>query len=194
MFFKDKPRLRKRDTKEKVMLEKASQKTKKRNGQLVQEIGTLPLSGTSCPACPEVHSEVFENRRACPEAYAEVFTGRRHSLKIFSQRGQQILEYAAVMLAIVAAFGVMRIYAERGLQAHIKSQADQIGLQNESFEQSYDDGYDRTTVTKDMGVLSDGVSRKNSTGLASSYNSLTTGVSKGVVDVNKTELISVGYY
>lgn len=158
------------------MLEKTNQKTKKLNGQLIYDIGTLPLSGKSCPACPE---QAMARRRTCP--------------KIFSQRGQQILEYAVVMLAVVAAFSVMRIYAERGLQAHIKSQADQIGRQNESFELSVDDGYDRTIVTKDVDMLHDTTLRKNSTGLESSYNSLGSSVSKGRVNAEKTELVSIGY-
>lgn len=158
------------------MLDKANQKTKKINGQLFYDIGTLPLSGKSRPACPE---QALARRRACP--------------KIFSQRGQQILEYAVVMLAVVAAFSVMRIYAERGLQAHIKSQADQIGRQNESFEPSIDDGLDRTIITKDVNTVQDAMLRKNATGLESSYNALAIGLSRGVVNVNTTELISLGY-
>jgi|GEM_PF-3727465 len=147
------------------MLEKAKQKTKKRNGQLVQDIGTLPLSGRGCPACP----------------------------KIFSQRGQQILEYAVVMLAVVGAFTAMKLYAQRGLQAFIKSSADQIGRQNESLEQSVDDGYARSETIRNIDTLSNDITRVNSTGLARTRNSSSISTGIGRVDTTTKELVDVIY-
>jgi hypothetical protein len=49
-----------------------------------------------------------------------------------SGNGQQVIEYAVLISAIITALLFMYMYGRRGLQAAIKASADQIGPQSQS--------------------------------------------------------------
>lgn len=60
---------------------------------------------------------------------------RTHKGKKSSRLGQQILEYAVVLVALSMALTVMYVYAKRGLQSTIKDTVDkEIGSQVDSAQ------------------------------------------------------------
>jgi uncharacterized protein (UPF0333 family) len=52
--------------------------------------------------------------------------------RIFSNRGQQVMEYALLASAVISALLIMYVYTKRGVQSLIKVSADQIGPQIDS--------------------------------------------------------------
>lgn len=56
--------------------------------------------------------------------------------RIFSKKGQQVMEYAIVISMLSLSLSVIFLYAKRGLQNVIKVSADQIGPQADSILKS----------------------------------------------------------
>ena len=49
--------------------------------------------------------------------------------KRFSKRGQSTLEYAVLIVVIIAALIAMQVYIKRGVQGRLRESSDQIGEQ-----------------------------------------------------------------
>ncbi|MFH0940748.1 MAG: hypothetical protein V1840_02705 [Candidatus Omnitrophota bacterium] len=49
--------------------------------------------------------------------------------KCFSKRGQSTLEYAVLIVVIIAALIAMQVYLKRGIQGRMRESSDQIGEQ-----------------------------------------------------------------
>ena len=49
--------------------------------------------------------------------------------KCFSKRGQSTLEYAVLIVVIIAALIAMQVYLKRGIQGRMRESSDQIGDQ-----------------------------------------------------------------
>jgi len=49
--------------------------------------------------------------------------------KSFSKRGQSTLEYAVLIVVIIAALIAMQVYLKRGIQGRMRESSDQIGEQ-----------------------------------------------------------------
>lgn len=47
--------------------------------------------------------------------------------KILTKRGQSTLEYAVLIVVIIAALITMQVYLKRGIQGRVRESADQIG-------------------------------------------------------------------
>jgi len=63
--------------------------------------------------------------------------------KLLSKRGQSTLEYAVLIVVIIAALVAMQVYLKRGLQGRVRESSDQIG---EQFSPGYTVS-NRTTYT-----------------------------------------------
>ncbi len=50
-------------------------------------------------------------------------------LRMFRKRGQSTLEYAVLIVVIIAALIAMQVYLKRGLQGRLRESSDQIGDQ-----------------------------------------------------------------
>lgn len=69
------------------------------------------------------------------------------------QRGQSILEYAILIAVVIAALTAMQVYAKRGIQAGIKTAADQIGTQEDGMR--YESGERRNRAVAAAGDVLD---------------------------------------
>ncbi len=49
--------------------------------------------------------------------------------RMLGQRGQSTLEYAVLIVVIIAALIAMQVYLKRGIQGRVRESADQIGEQ-----------------------------------------------------------------
>lgn len=49
--------------------------------------------------------------------------------KVFKRKGQSTLEYAVLIVVIIAALVAMQVYLKRGIQGRMRESADQIGEQ-----------------------------------------------------------------
>lgn len=49
--------------------------------------------------------------------------------KMLGQRGQSTLEYAVLVVVIIAALIAMQVYLKRGIQGRVRESSDQIGEQ-----------------------------------------------------------------
>ena len=75
--------------------------------------------------------------------------------KLLSKRGQSTLEYAVLIVVIIAALIAMQVYLKRGLQGRMRESSDQIG---EQFSPGYTTS-NRTTSTSSNSVeVNDGFS------------------------------------
>lgn len=63
--------------------------------------------------------------------------------KCFRKRGQSTLEYAVLIVVIIAALIAMQVYLKRGIQGRVRESSDQIG---EQFSPGYTVS-NRTTYT-----------------------------------------------
>ena len=60
--------------------------------------------------------------------------------KVLTKRGQSTLEYAVLIVVIIAALIAMQVYLKRGIQGGLREKSDQIGDQ-------YSPGYTTTNMT-----------------------------------------------
>ena len=60
--------------------------------------------------------------------------------KVFTKRGQSTLEYAVLIVVIIAALIAMQVYLKRGVQGKLRESSDQIGEQ-------FSPGYTVTNMT-----------------------------------------------
>jgi uncharacterized protein (UPF0333 family) len=63
--------------------------------------------------------------------------------KLLRKRGQSTLEYAVLIVVIIAALIAMQVYLKRGIQGGLREKTDQIG---EQFSPGYTTS-NRTTIT-----------------------------------------------
>lgn len=60
--------------------------------------------------------------------------------KVLTKRGQSTLEYAVLIVVIIAALIAMQVYLKRGIQGGLREKSDQIGEQ-------FSPGYTMTNLT-----------------------------------------------
>lgn len=101
-----------------------------------------------------------------------------------SVRGQQVIEYAVLISAIIAALMFMYMYGKRGLQATIKASADQIGTQSHSEPLA---GIVKTTGNATMTTVSNDMSQVNKIGDERYYNYQSVSASQGVSETHTQE-------
>lgn len=75
--------------------------------------------------------------------------------KCLTKRGQSTLEYAVLIVVIIAALVAMQVYLKRGIQGRMRESADQIG---EQFSPGYTVSNRVTTTVAQTRELSDAYS------------------------------------
>lgn len=101
-----------------------------------------------------------------------------------SARGQQVIEYAVLISAIITALLFMYMYGRRGLQAAIKASADQIGEQSHSEPLA---GVVNTTGNTTMTTVTSDMSQVNKIGEERFYNYQSVSTSQGVSETRTEE-------
>ncbi len=94
-----------------------------------------------------------------------------------STRGQQVLEYAVLISAIITALLFMYMYGRRGLQAAIKASADQMGTQDKSEPLA---GAVVTTGVSTIATVTSDTSEVNKIGEERYYNYQSISETQGV--------------
>ncbi len=61
------------------------------------------------------------------------------------RQGQSVLEYAILMVIVIAALLSLQVYIKRGIQGRLKSSADEIG---DGYSQANGANYIKTTYTR----------------------------------------------
>ena len=100
-----------------------------------------------------------------------------------SGRGQQVIEYAVLISAIITALLFMYMYGRRGLQAAIKASADQIGPQSHSEPLA---GVVNTTGNTTTTTVTSDMSQVDKIGEERFYNYQSVSTSQGVSE-SRTE-------
>ena len=75
--------------------------------------------------------------------------------KLLKKRGQSTLEYAVLIVVIIAALVAMQVYLKRGIQGRMRESSDQIG---EQFSPGYTVSNRVTTTMAQTRELSDAYS------------------------------------
>lgn len=75
--------------------------------------------------------------------------------KCFSKRGQSTLEYAVLIVVIIAALIAMQVYLKRGIQGRMRESSDQIG---EQFSPGYTVSNRVTQTLSNTREIADGYS------------------------------------
>jgi len=90
-------------------------------------------------------------------------------LRMLRKRGQSTLEYAVLIVVIIAALIAMQVYLKRGLQGRIRESSDQIG-------ESYSPGYtvsNRTTTSASSVTETRGASGSVNTDITNQWQNIT---------------------
>jgi len=101
-----------------------------------------------------------------------------------NRRGQQAIEYAVLISAIIAALLFMYMYARRGLQAAIKSSADQIGPQSHNEPLA---GVVKTTGNATMSTVTNDLTQVNKIGEETYYDYQSVSTSQGLSETHTQE-------
>ena len=101
-----------------------------------------------------------------------------------SARGQQVIEYAILISAIITALLFMYMYGRRGLQAVIKGSADQISPQIHSLPLT---GAMVTTGDSTMATVTSDTTQVNKTGDERYYDYQSVSTSQGVSHTRTVE-------
>jgi hypothetical protein len=72
-------------------------------------------------------------------------------LKTSSNAGQSVLEYAILIVCVIAALLAMRVYVQRSFMGHLRSATDELGQQQYDYNKTFgthNSSYQTKTTTK----------------------------------------------